>query len=62
MIIRSFEACGVAPLGQKVPLDHLNGHLRGVLGYKEGIEELESDSQSSDDDGNEELDIFPEGN
>ena len=45
-----------------MPLEHLNGRLKGVLGYKEGIEELQSDSQSSDEDDNEELDIFQDGN
>ena len=62
VLIRSFEACGVAPMGQKVPLEHLNGRLKGVLGYKEGIEELQSDSESSGADDNEELDIFQDGN
>ena len=62
VIIRSFEACGVAPMGQKVPIEHLNGRLKGVLGYKEGIEELQSDSESSGEDDNEELDIFQDGN
>ena len=33
-------------------------NLKGVHGYKEGIEELQSDSQSSDGDENEQLDIF----
>ena len=40
VIIRSFEACGVAPFGKKVPVENLNGRLRGVLGYHEGIEEI----------------------
>ena len=34
-------------------MEHLNGRLRGVLGHKEGIEEMgednESDSMSTDD-------------
>ena len=30
--MNSFEVCGIAPHGKKVPVEHLNGRLRGVLG------------------------------
>lgn len=48
VVQRSFEACGVAPCGKKVPVDHLNGRLRGVLGYHEGIEEMQEEDEDLD--------------
>ena len=63
VIRRSFETCGIAPFGQKVSLEHLNGCLRGVLGYREGIEELEGDFdnlESADGASDEELDMLQE--
>lgn len=63
VIKRSFEACGIAPFGQKVQVEHLNGRLRGVLGYQEGVEDLDSDSdnlESSDDASDEELHMLQE--
>ena len=42
--------CGIAPQGKKVSVEHLNGRLRGVLGYKEGIEDLPEDDPLSSSD------------
>ena len=54
IIKRSFEACGVKPNGQKVEAECLNGRLRGIFGYHEGLEEMveeeeEGVSPSSDE-------------
>ena len=40
IIKRSFEACWVKPNGQKLEAECLNGRLRGILGYHEGLEEI----------------------
>ena len=59
VIVNSFEVCGIAPHGKKVPVEHLNGRLRGVLGYKEGIEDLPEDDplSSSEEEMSEDSDI-----
>ena len=60
VIVKSFEACGVAAFGKQVPIEHLNGKLRDVLGYHERLEEMEDgDSLISpkDDTSDMELDI-----
>ena len=46
VIIRSFEASGVAPFGKKVPVENFNGRLRGVLRYHEGIEEIQEEDNT----------------
>ena len=55
IIKRSFTACGVAPFGQRVQIEHLNGRLRGVLGFKEGIEDLSDNDPMSSSDEDEEV-------
>ena len=58
MIRRSFEACGIKANGGKVNVESLNGRLRGILGYQEGLEEIEGiqqqDEMSEDSDGQDE--------
>ncbi len=55
-VSKAFRLCGVASHGQAVPLEELNGRLRGVLGYHEGLEVVFPDDQDdpftdgSDDD------------
>ena len=50
VIKNSFEVCGIVPHGKKVPVQHLNGRLRGVLGYRGGIEDLPEDDPLSTSD------------
>ena len=58
MIKRSFEACGVKQNGQRVEAECLNGRLRGVIGYHEGLDEIDNEEVACSSDGdNEESDM-----
>ena len=59
VIVNSFEVCGIAPHRKKVIVKHLNGRLRGILGYKEGIEDLPEDDtlSSTEEEMSEDSDI-----
>ena len=53
--MRSFEACGIAAYGKQVPIEHLNGRLRGVLGFHERLEEMGEDEDIIDTDEEDEI-------
>ena len=63
VVVRGFECCGTAPEGNRVPIESLNGRLRGILGYQEVLDEMdlfedESSSEESNDDIDSELDLI----
>ena len=54
VVVRGFECCGIAPGGNRVPIESLYGRLRGILAYQEGLDEMdlfedESSSEESND-------------
>jgi len=49
IITQSFELVGITPHAKVQPAAYLNARLRCILGYEEGLDVMEPDSEDEDD-------------
>ncbi len=54
-IKQSFQLCGILANGLAALVEHFNAHLRGILGYQEGLKVIQQYDDAFEDEAGDEF-------